>query len=40
MKFQMKEFSMKVIQGIWFYDEPTLPTFTVEEIITGFNSKP
>ena len=27
-------------QGVWFYNEPTLPSFTVDEIITGFNSNP
>ena len=26
-------------QGIWFSDEPTLPSFTVDEIVTGFKSK-
>jgi len=25
-------------KGIWFSDEPTLPSFTVDEIVTGFKS--
>ena len=27
-------------QGIWFYDEPSLPSFTLEEVVTGFKSSP
>ncbi len=26
--------------GIWFYNESTLPSYTVEEVISGFNSNP
>ena len=26
--------------GIWFYNESTLPSYTVEEVIGGFNSNP
>lgn len=25
-------------KGIWFYDEPTLPSFTLDQVVTGFKS--